>query len=454
MESLPGPSWTSPYRWAVALRLLRARKINLISILGVTVGVASIIVVLAIMDGFQRDLRAVIRGTLSDVIVEIDPRELGYEEIRETVLALDGVKAMTLQRATFGLIQAATRDTDGARQNFLPVRIIGVLPEQEREVSRIFDFVKEAANQPEDVFRLDPPPMFAESTPHILMSKWLARRVGYSLYGRTMRPNDNFGLITFSESDKNNQGQATWAPNDRDVVCSRLYDSRNSEFDKLHIYVDLRSTVHDFFSSPDGVVTELRIKLDDYTQARDMIPRIERAIKALDPTGLAFVQGQTWEERQGPLLAAVNNEKVILSFVLFFIVLVACFTIFATLTMTVVEKTREIGVLRAMGATAPGILSIFMLNGALVGLVGAASGYGAGLYVASNVNPIREFLRDRFGWDIFPTDIYSFDYIPTYIDHRAALSFTLGAALSALFFAVIPAIRAARLDPVRALRYE
>jgi len=418
------------------------------------VGVASIIVVLAIMDGFQRDLRAIIRGTLSDVIVEIDPRELGYEEIRTAVLALDGVKAMTLQRATFGLIQVATRDTDGARQNFLPVRIIGVLPEHEREVSRIFDFVKESKGQPEDVFQLDPPPIFAESTPHILMSKWLARRVGYSLYGRTMRPGDSFGVITFSESEKGNGGGGSWLKSDRDVVCSRLYDSRNSEFDKLHVYVDLRSTVHDFFSSPDGVVTELRIKLDDDAESADLIPRIESAIRNLDPTGLAYAQGQTWEDRQGPLLAAVNNEKVMLSVVLFFIVLVACFTIFATLTMTVVEKTREIGVLRAMGATGPGILSIFMLNGAFVGLAGAASGYAAGVYVASNVNPIREFLRDRFGWDIFPTDIYSFDYIPTYIDHQSALSFTLGAAVSALFFAVIPAIRAARLDPVTALRYE
>ena len=110
--------------------------------------------------------------------------------------------------------------------------------------------------------------------------------------------------------------------------------------------------------------------------------------------------------------------------------------------------------LRALGATPDGILSIFILNGTLVGLVGAAAGYGLGLYVAGRVNPIREFLRDTFGWDIFPPDIYAFDYIPTHVDHGAAALFAAGAAAAALVFAIVPAVRAARLRPVSALRYE
>jgi lipoprotein-releasing system permease protein len=171
---------------------------------------------------------------------------------------------------------------------------------------------------------------------------------------------------------------------------------------------------------------------------------------ALDPTGTI----QSWEDRQRSLLRAVQNEKFLLGFVLFFIVLVACFTIFATLTMTVVEKTREIGVLRALGATPGGILAIFMINGTLVGAFGAGLGYVGGIYVSNHVNGIRNFLREQFGWDIFPPDIYLFDEIPTYIDHAAGAQFAAAAALSALVFAIIPAFRASRLRPVKALRYE
>jgi lipoprotein-releasing system permease protein len=163
---------------------------------------------------------------------------------------------------------------------------------------------------------------------------------------------------------------------------------------------------------------------------------------------------QTWEQRQNNLLRAVNNEKFLLAFVLFFIVFVACFGIFATLTMTVAEKTRDIGVLRALGATPGGILSIFVLNGTLVGLIGTLCGYGAGILVANNVNVIRAFLKDTFGWDIFPPEIYLFDDIPTHVDHRAALMFALSTLCCAFVFAFIPAYRASRLRPVRALRYE
>jgi len=122
--------------------------------------------------------------------------------------------------------------------------------------------------------------------------------------------------------------------------------------------------------------------------------------------------------------------------------------------MTVVEKTRDIGVLLALGATPGGIMSMFVLNGTLVGAFGAVLGYGLGMLTAHNVNPIRDFLRDTFGWDIFPPEIYLFDAIPTYVDHGVAFWFAVGAAVAAFVFAIIPSIRAARLRPVSALRYE
>jgi len=443
------PAWTAPYRLAVALRLLRARKINLISILGVMLGVGSIIVVMSVMDGFQAELREMIRGTLSDVIVEFDstlvPR---VDEIRKDVENVKGVEAASLQLQTVGLIPAKHRAVDGGAQTHMVVRVVAIRPDEEGRVSKVLTHMEPLPGQPEDPFALDDE-FVPEDMPRVAISRWTAKRLHKEV-------GDRFSLITFDEFEEN--GETHYRANDRWVLVSRIYSSGNSEFDKLHVYVDGRagSTGQVFFRTPDAMIAELRVKLHDYREAAALREPIAEAVGRFDPNVLDsprwFVE--TWEERQSNLLKAVNNEKFLLAFVLFFIVVVACFTIFATLTMTVVEKTRDIGVLRALGATPGGILSIFMLNGTLVGTLGAGLGYAVGMLVAHNVNPVRDFLRSTFGWDIFPPDIYLFDQIPTRIDHPAALQFAVGACVSALIFAVIPAVRAARLRPVRALRYE
>jgi len=449
------PSWSAPYRFAVALRLLRARKINLISIIGVMLGVASIIVVMAVMDGFQTELRTMIRGTLSDLIVEIDPLQLdSYRDLKAAVEAVPGVEAVSLQRQTFGAIPGKHYDSDGGRDTHLPVRVVALLPDDERQVSHILDQVEPVEGQPDDPFELTVEQGFVpEDTPRVIISRWIARRLGGPF---SLQVGDRFPLITLEEVGAD--GHRSFRANDRYVVISRLYSSGNAEYDKLHVYVDGRpgGTGNVFFRSREGMTAELRVRLTDYRKAAEMREAIARAIGPFDPSVASLPRRyiETWEERQSNLLKAVNNEKFLLAFVLFFIVVVACFTIFATLTMTVVEKTRDIGVLRALGATPTGIMSIFVLNGTFVGTFGAVLGYGVGMLVAYNVNPIRGFLRDNFGWEIFPPEIYLFKDIPTYIDHRAALHLVVGAILCAFLFAIIPSVRAARLRPVRALRYE
>jgi lipoprotein-releasing system permease protein len=445
------PSWTAPYRLTVALRLLRARKINLISIVGVMLGVGSIIVVMSVMDGFQMELRDMIRGTLSDVIVEFDARLVPkVDEIRKAVEEVPGVEGAALQLHTVGVIPAKHRGVDGGGQTHMAVRVVGIRPDQETRVSQVLSHIEAVEGQPADPFELSIKGMLIEEDmPRVVLSRWIARRLNVGV-------GDIFPLMTFEAVEED--GQTRYKAPDRRVLVTRLYSSGNSEFDKLHVYADARpdSSGAVFFATPEAQIAELRVKLRDYRQALEAREAIAEAVGKFDfrveESPDWFVE--TWEQRQSNLLRAVNNEKFLLAFVLFFIVVVACFTIFATLTMTVVEKTRDIGVLRALGATPGGILSIFMLNGTLVGTFGAGLGYGLGMLVAYNVNPIRDFLKREFEWDIFPPDIYLFDRIPSYIDHPAALKFAIGACVSALVFAIIPAIRAARLRPVRALRYE
>lgn len=449
MPSAETPAWTAPYRLAVAVRLLRARKINLISIFGVMLGVGSIIVVMSVMDGFQVELREMIRGTLSDVIVEFDSTLVQrVDEIRAAVEEVPGVEAAALQLHTVGVIPVKHRGIDGGGQTHMAVRVVGIRPGEEGHVSRVMTHMERARGQQGDPFVIEDD-FVPEDMPRVVISRWTAKRLHREV-------GDRFTLITFEEVHQ--EGESQFRANSRWVVVSCVYASGNSEFDKLHIYVDGRagSTGEVFFRTPDATIAELRVKLADYRQADDLRQPIANAVGRYDLNVLDAPRWyvETWEERQANLLKAVNNEKFLLAFVLFFIVVVACFTIFATLTMTVVEKTRDIGVLRALGATPGGILSIFMLNGTLVGTLGAGLGYVLGMLVATNVNPIRGFLRDRFGWEIFPPDIYLFDNIPTHIDHPAVVKFAVGACLSALVFAIIPAVRAARLRPVRALRYE
>ena len=141
------PAATSPYRFVVAMRLLRARKINIISILGVMVGVASIIVVMSVMDGFQKELRSKIRGTLSDFIIAINPESVVYEDLKRDVENVDGVDAATIQYHTAVVVPIEHKGQDGGRQSTMLVRLVGIEPGEE---SRISDFLHYLENEPPD----------------------------------------------------------------------------------------------------------------------------------------------------------------------------------------------------------------------------------------------------------------------------------------------------------------
>jgi lipoprotein-releasing system permease protein len=153
-------------------------------------------------------------------------------------------------------------------------------------------------------------------------------------------------------------------------------------------------------------------------------------------------------------LAAISVEKGILNVLLFLIVGVAGFGILAIFTMIVVEKTRDIGILKALGASNGGVMKIFLGYGLLLGVVGATIGTALGLTLTNNINGLEKVLGRITGQDLFPRDIYYFDKIPTFVQPWSVVLVNLGAVAIAVVFSVLPAIRAALLHPVRALRYE
>src|SRR3989338_5449907 len=147
-------------------------------------------------------------------------------------------------------------------------------------------------------------------------------------------------------------------------------------------------------------------------------------------------------------------EKAVMAILLFLIVLVASFNIVSTLIMVVMEKTRDIGILRALGATSASIRRIFILEGFCVGFMGIIFGTGLGLWVALNLNPISDFLKQTTGLEVFPSDIYFFDRIPVEVRPQDIVLILIMALVTSVVAGIYPAHRGAKLDPVAALRYE
>ena len=197
-----------------------------------------------------------------------------------------------------------------------------------------------------------------------------------------------------------------------------------------------------------GSITTLKIKLKNYDDAPEVLKKISNVF----PPHLYTVR--TWEQKQGPLLAAVDIESAILNVLLFLIIAVAGFGILAIFFMIVVEKTRDIGILKALGASSKGVMTIFLSYGLALGLVGSGVGVVLGLIFVRYINEIEGVLSIIIGRKVFDERIYYFPSIPAEVNYFTVAWVAFGAIAIAVMASVLPARRAARLHPVQALRYE
>ncbi len=480
------------YRVFLAQRYLKSRLVNLIAVGGVMFGVAVLLVVTSVMDGFRTKVLTVLRGNLSDIIMTpvIPPGDpLPRFEAVDAALRKDPrvlATAPQLERVVFYLYPAyGTRGMAVNGQAVQEMRAIGIDFERERQVSNLASYLI-AANDPSRPF-YSARALDRDREGTILISRTFAEKF-WGLGTTASRPEDlldsEIGITFLNVGDRAASGapaeygspdggpppepgdppavgpppddglppdggasvgdeiHVTWRTHELPV--SGVYDAQDTSLDRTRIYMDI-DTLRRVANIQDEYHV-IRVKLRDSTQAAQ--------VKA--DFGQEFPEFETtvWSDHRRQYLRAVENEKVMLAIVLSFIVLLGGFIILATLSLTVVEKTRDIGVLGALGADRGGVLSLFVGTGMLMGVLGSALGVGLGWLFTSNVNGIKDFLDHRLGIQVFPSDIYLFREIPTVWDWTTVAWIVGGSLAMALVAGLIPAMRAARMDPVRALRYE
>ena len=201
-------------------------------------------------------------------------------------------------------------------------------------------------------------------------------------------------------------------------------------------------------STGQGMVNSIQIKLKPGANGEE----VRDKLAAQFPWEQYVVE--TWRDKQGPLLAAVWTETAILNVLLFLIITVAGFGILAIFYMIVVEKTRDIGILKSLGASGRGVMGIFLSYGLLLGIIGSGMGLLIGLLTIRYINEIADLLGRITGRPVFDPTIYYFYKIPTIIVPRTVACIVIGAVAIAVAASILPALRAARLHPVEALRHE
>ncbi|MHC4598725.1 MAG: ABC transporter permease [Planctomycetota bacterium] len=529
------------YRFILAWRYLRSRKITYLSVLGVAVGVTALIVVLAVMEGFQQDFKRRIRGMLSDIVMRyrgdepLDEVLRKIESVPHVVGAAPRLRGMGLVGAGKGRGAVGTVGIDPDREgrvSQLPMYVMnawidrhaagaivyfemylflvrdnleqlrqlekegGLPPElaphveksrlfvttvesvvQHLHENKGFEAIREAYRRfrnalnasalfgekfPEIETEIDihlqrladqesryeeamarareqgvpPLPFSAPDAREIIVGEELAKRQLHVLVGEKVQ------MVTGSGKGLPTDGEGR-AEGEFEVVGT--FKSGMFKFDSRVVFMPLGTA--QAFSGREGLVSEIGIRLDDFANA----PSVKKALKGYFPDE----DIRTWAELRRTLLQAIHLEKAFLAVILFMIVVVAGFNMLATFIMMVTEKTRDLGILMALGGRTGGITAIFLFTCTLIGVIGAGIGTAAGLLIAYHINEIDAFAQSLGVPTPFPRGLYYLERIPVVVE--AGQVFWIVAPtilLSILLGGVLPALKAGRLNPLDALRTE
>jgi len=464
--AIPAPAVVRFLSW----RYLIHRPTNLIGVVGIFLGVGALIMILSIMTGFLAETRRSMRGSLSDLILLLPgtepPRRAWNADAIVDVIRQDPRVESATANLTWpcfvtregGASLRMLSDPQNSRLAF--VQLAGIDHESERDATEFYESLVrdpkygERVADPEHPFA--PPP---EYDPSIGIPR-ASVIVGDQLFAAHGLMRGDFLTLIIPVRDP--QSEYGFAAKEREFVVAGTFRSTENEMDLERIYID-RGQLARFMAGaneedplPKNVMSasQVLIKLRDYERDNKAVSqdlKLELLDKRLVDESCRL---QTWEDFRGSLLGAIENERVLLGIMLCLVLLVACFTVFAILSMMVSEKRRDIGILTALGATPRLSLLVFLAIGFWDALIGALLGAATGVVLALKIDGIEQWLSAALHVQIFNRNVYIFDTIPSVVMPLAVAAIVLGAFVCTLLFAAIPAWRAARLDPVEALRNE
>lgn len=407
-----------PYQLFIALRYFKSKKrhrcisVNtLISIAGIALGVMALIIVLSVMGGFHEDLQGKILGVNAHIVIlnyggKINDQHLLSKKIN----SIQGVRHSS--PFVYGQVMLGFKD----RAYGVVVR--GIDPDLEAETTNILKYIKEGSfeNLKEN----------KAGVPGIIVGRQLARNLGL-FAGDEVRVISHIGEI----------GPLGMLPKMKKFRVEGIFEVGMYEYDSSLALINIREAQKFFKLHND--VTGIEVKVDEIYKSKDIAMEIE---SVLGPPYYA----RDWMDMNRNLFSALKLEKLVMFIILILIVLVASFNIVSSLIMIVMEKAREIAILMAMGATSRSVMSIFMIHGLIIGIIGTVIGVAGGYMLCLLLKTYR-FIN-------LPPDIYYLSYLPVRMSLFDFVVVPLSAIVISFLATIYPSWHAARLNPVEPLRYE
>ncbi len=413
------------YELFVSLRYLRAKRkqtfisvISFISIAGVTLGVAALIVVLAVMTGFHDGVRKQILGNIPHVLIQ---HYGGGMAEPQSVIDVASATPNVLSAQPFVSREAMLL----AQGNVSAVSVKGVA-----EGNKVFnqEFLT-LGGRPVQEYFFEP----KEGLPGIAIAMDTATTLGVAVGDRINVIPPEFNVTPFGV-----------IPKMKPFEVVGITTAGSGIVDAFYAYISLEQA--QLFLGTEGMVTGVEVEVDHF----DHVAEVTELLREKLPFPLSV---RSWEDLFGSFLSALKLEKLGLFIVLTIIILVAAFNIATTLIMVVMEKSKDIAVLRSMGATSRSITRIFMLEGLIIGSMGTLLGTALGVGIATHADAIIKALEGIFKIKIFEKSVYGMDSFPSVVHGSDVLAVALVAMGISLFATLYPAWRASRMDPAEALRY-